>query len=82
MARDDRHISRRAMLSGTALALAAATQAAAQQKITQAVAGYQSKPKDGKHCALCANFQPPNACKFVDGAIGPNGWCTLFSAKA
>ncbi len=26
-------------------------------------------------CAVCVNFQPPSACKFVDGIISPNGWC-------
>jgi hypothetical protein len=84
---DRRRISRRAALSGTALALGAAAgmmarPAAAQQKIAQAVANYQATPKGDDHCAVCANFQAPNACKFVQGAISPTGWCQLFSPKS
>jgi hypothetical protein len=84
---DRQRMSRRAALTGTALALGAATaatvvrQAAAQQKITQAVASYQGAPKGKDHCAVCDNFQPPNACKFVQGEISPQGWCQLFSPK-
>jgi hypothetical protein len=80
-------ISRRVALTGAGLALGAAAigaavaQATAQPKIGQADAKYQAKPKDGQHCSLCVNFQPPNACKFVQGQISPNGWCQLFSAK-
>jgi hypothetical protein len=33
------------------------------------------------HCDGCVNFQAPNACKFVQGDISPNGWCQLFVAK-
>jgi hypothetical protein len=28
----------------------------------------------------CANFQP-EACRFVDGDVSPNGWCQLFGPK-
>ena len=87
--RNDCHcISRRAVLAGTALALGAAAAATtvspakAQQKISQADAGYQGTPKDGQHCGGCANFQPPNTCKFVEGSLSPNGWCQLFSPKS
>ena len=81
-------ISRRAALTGTALALGAgiaatmARVAAAQQKIAQTLANYQAMPKGNDHCAVCSNFQAPNACKFVDGTINPNGWCQLFVAKS
>jgi hypothetical protein len=80
-------ISRRVVLTGTALALgavasaAAATRASAQQKVSQADAKYQTQPKDGQQCDGCAQFQAPNACKLVDGNISPTGWCTLFAAK-
>jgi hypothetical protein len=87
--RNDRQpISRRAALARTALALGAATaatmgrQAAAQEKISQAVAKYQPTPNSNDHCELCTNFQPPNACKFVQGEISPKGWCQLFSPKS
>jgi hypothetical protein len=41
-------------------------------------------PTIPRSCAsmnFCANFQPPNACKFVEGHITPNGWCQLFVKK-
>jgi hypothetical protein len=78
-------LSRRAALTGTALALGAsaaatlARKAAAQQKLSQAVAKYQAMPNGHDHCAVCGNFQPPNACKFVQGEISPKAWCQLFS---
>jgi High potential iron-sulfur protein len=83
----DNQISRRVVLTGTALALGAvasgvaATCASAQQKVSQADAKYQAQPKDGQQCEGCVQFQAPNACKLVDGNISPNGWCTLFAAK-
>ncbi len=84
---DCRRISRRVVLTGTALALGAAaaatavTQAAAQEKLSQADAKYQGTPKGEQHCDGCVNFQPPNACKFVQGDISPSGWCQLFAPK-
>jgi hypothetical protein len=84
---DCQRISRRAALAGTALVLGAAaaatavTQSSAQQKISQADAKYQATPKDDQRCDGCANFVPPNACKFVQGDISPSGWCQLFVKK-
>jgi hypothetical protein len=85
---DCQRISRRVVLtSGAALSLGAATaaavisHAAAQQKISQTEAKYQTTPKGDQRCDGCVNFQPPNACKFVDGNISPGGWCQLFIAK-
>jgi hypothetical protein len=81
-------ISRRVALSGAAFALGAAaiatagSQAAAQQKISQADAKYQGMPNGDQHCDGCVNFQPPNACKFVQGDISPSGWCQLFTPKS
>jgi hypothetical protein len=81
------HISRRLALTRTALSLGiaaagmAVTRADAQQKLAQDVAKYQDQPKGQQSCAGCVNFQPPNACKFVQGTISPNGWCQLFSPK-
>jgi hypothetical protein len=80
-------ISRRVVLTGTALALGAvasgvaATRVSAQQKVSQADAKYQGTPKDGQQCDACVQFQAPNACKLVDGNIAPGGWCQLFAAK-
>jgi hypothetical protein len=85
---DRQRISRRVALSGAAAALgtvaiaAAASQVAAQQKISQADAKYQGTPKADQHCDGCLNFQPPNACKFVQGDISPSGWCQLFTPKS
>ena len=82
-----RRISRRVVLSGAVLWLGAATtatmasRAAGQQKLSQTDAKYQTTPKGDQHCDGCVNFQAPNACKFVDGDISPNGWCQLFGPK-
>jgi hypothetical protein len=80
------NMSRRMALTSTALAFVvvadtAITRASAQQKLSQAAAKYQGQPKGQQSCAVCANFQPPNACKFVEGTISPTGWCLLFAAK-
>ena len=85
--KDCERISRRAALAGTALVLGAAaaatavSQSSAQQKISQADAKYQATPKGEQHCDGCVNFQPPKACKFVQGDISPSGWCQLFTPK-
>jgi hypothetical protein len=84
---DRQRISRRIMITHTAAALgvaAAATavsQSMAQAKISQATANYQNTPKGDQRCDRCLNFQPPNACKFVQGDISPSGWCQLFVKK-
>jgi hypothetical protein len=84
---DCQRISRRVVLTGTALALGAAatgtaiSQSTAQEKISQANVKYQSTPKGDQRCDVCVNFQPPNACKFVQGDISPSGWCNLFAKK-
>jgi hypothetical protein len=56
--------------------------AAAQAKVAQSAVAYQDKPKGTQRCEGCNLFQPPTACKVVDGAVSPQGWCSLFSAKA
>jgi hypothetical protein len=85
---DRPRISRRVVLTTAALSLGAATaatvvlQAAAQTKLNQADAKYQTTPSGDHRCESCANFQPPNGCKFVQGDISPHGWCQLFAAKS
>jgi hypothetical protein len=80
-------ISRRLVLTGTVLAFGAVattatiSQAQAQHKIGQEDAKYQDTPKGPQQCDGCINFQPPNACKFVEGEIKPGGWCQLFYPK-
>lgn len=56
--------------------------ATAETKVAQNTVSYQDKPKDAQRCDGCNNFQPPNACKLVEGEISPQGWCTLFTKKA
>jgi High potential iron-sulfur protein len=56
--------------------------AAAQAKVAQNTVAYQDKPKGAQRCDACALFQAPHSCKVVDGDVSPQGWCSLFSAKA
>jgi hypothetical protein len=70
-----------AALAGAAGASALAARADAQSKTPQKEAEYQPQPKNGQMCTSCANFEPPNACKLVDGKISPSGWCKLYAPK-
>ena len=72
---------RAAGLGCVAAVIAAGTQPASAQKMTQQAAEYQDHPKDGQQCSGCALFEPPAACKLVDGRIAPQGWCKLFVKK-
>ena len=56
--------------------------AAAQAKATQVSVEYQSTPKNGQACATCAQFQPPAACKTVEGKVSPAGWCKIYVKKS
>jgi hypothetical protein len=55
--------------------------AIAQAKVPQKTVAYQDKPQGDQRCDGCTNFQPPNACKLVEGQISPQGWCSLFTKK-
>jgi hypothetical protein len=55
--------------------------ATAQTKVPQSSVSYQGKPNGTQRCDGCNNFQPPNACKTVDGEISPQGWCSVFTKK-
>ncbi len=76
-------ISRRVVLQAGLVAVVAGLsgRAAAQQKIAQKLVQYQDKPKDGHQCDGCLQFEPPNACKVVEGKISPTGWCAAFAPK-
>lgn len=89
---DSNDLSRRSFLSGVvvlpALAgLLLAQTTAADAKEAQSQAGYQNKPNGGKKCSGCSFFVKGSSatangsCKVVDGAISPNGWCKLYTAK-
>ena len=84
--RKDGGISRRACLGGAALVLgggaAVLASSAAWAKTDQKSASYQDKPKDGKKCSGCAQFQAPKACTVVEGDISPEGWCQFYVAKS
>ena len=56
--------------------------ASAQAKAAQNAVSYQDKPKGAQRCDGCSSFQPPNGCKMVEGAISPQGWCSLFTKKS
>lgn len=61
-------------------ATAPAAESAPSAKLSKAIAQYQTEPKGEQHCAICAHFIAPNACRVVEGDISPNGWCTLWVA--
>ena len=74
-------LSRRNVLRVTLLATAVAAvaqRALAQQKMSQAEAEYQDRPKNGLACAACTLFRPPRSCRVVQGDISPSGWCKFF----
>jgi hypothetical protein len=52
--------------------------ARAQAKTPQKAVKYQDTPKGDQRCENCKQFQPPSACKVVDGTISPQGWCTVY----
>ena len=75
-------LARRRLLRLAAAAAAvagwAAPSNAAAQKVSQAEALYQDRPKGGLSCAACTLFRPPAACAVVEGRISPYGWCRFF----
>jgi len=79
-------LSRRLLLQGTASAMAAAAAvtvrpeaASAVVKISKEAVAYQDHPQGDKRCGKCAQFQPPQSCKLVDGPISTQGFCRIFS---
>ncbi|HET7879301.1 MAG TPA: hypothetical protein VFL55_00335 [Acetobacteraceae bacterium] len=84
--RDDQQATRRDIMLGTLAAVggsaALSRPACAQEKVTQAVVQYQKQPKNGQMCSTCVNFEPPSACKIVQGTIEPNGWCLVYAPKS
>jgi hypothetical protein len=75
-------LSRRSLLQGAAAAAgifgATSKLAEAQPKISKVAVNYQDHPDGDKRCDKCAQFQPPDACKMVDGTISPQGSCRIF----
>ena len=59
---------------GLAISYASPTPAEAAPKISKNGVAYQDHP-DGEKCV---QFQPPDACKMVEGPISPQGSCRIF----
>jgi hypothetical protein len=75
-------LSRRSLLRGAAATAgifgATSNLAEAQPKISKVAVNYQDHPDGDKRCDKCAQFQPPDACKMVEGTISPQGSCRIF----
>jgi hypothetical protein len=52
--------------------------AAGAPKISKQAVAYQDHPNGDKRCDKCVQFQPPDACKIVEGTVSPEGSCRLF----
>ena len=80
-----RKFSRRHFLQGSAVLAGGAglvmAPDKAEAKVAQSVARYQDSPHGDERCDNCNYFEPPNACKLVEGPISPQGWCTLWAKK-
>jgi hypothetical protein len=75
-------LSRRSLLRGavgaTGVLAASLNPALAQPKISKVAVNYQDHPDGDKRCDKCIQFQPPDACKMVEGTISPQGSCRIF----
>ena len=72
-------IFRRSLLQGAAGIIAAGSHPApAKPKISKIAVNYQDHPDGNKRCDKCIQFQPPDACKVVEGTISPQGSCRIF----
>lgn len=66
---------------GAIIASELAPSPAKATKMSPTAMSYRPAPNGSQRCDNCTNFQPPSACKVVDGAIAPSGWCILYHAK-
>ena len=71
----------KAAIAGSGIALAATLIAPteASAKVAQRAVAYRGAPNGTARCADCAVWQPPAACKVVEGVISPNGWCSVYA---
>jgi hypothetical protein len=77
-----RTMNRRSLILGALGAAAvggAVPRARAAEKMSKVEAEYQDSPKDIRMCATCTLFEPPRACKVVQGEVSPYGWCKAFA---
>jgi hypothetical protein len=72
-----------ALVGGAVLlaSLASPGRASANAKVSQSEAHYRDTPSGSSSCEKCRQFQPPSACKLVDGTVSPSGWCNFFAAR-
>jgi hypothetical protein len=79
-----RLVLHRVMTVTGAVAMAGVTEnrALAQAKSSQQAVAYQDKPQGSQRCDNCSLFEPPAACKTVEGQISPQGWCRIYAPKA
>jgi hypothetical protein len=80
---DRPRLPRRVILQGALAAIVggAAAAARAQSKAKQSLVQYRDNPKGGQQCDNCLQWEPPNACKVVEGKINPKGWCAVYLPK-
>lgn len=73
----------RAAIVGGGLVFAAAivSPTEASAKVSQRSVAYRGAPNGTARCVNCALWQPPAACKVVEGVISPNGWCSIYAPK-
>ena len=66
-------VSRRDFLSvaavGAVIAIGPGTSPAEAAKMSPKAMSYRPNPNGNARCDNCANFEPPNSCKLVDGVI-------------
>jgi hypothetical protein len=74
-------VLRGAARAGGAVTILAMTAGRALAKASQKSVAYQDTPKGEQQCDNCALFQAPDACKYVDGAVSPSGWCKVYVKK-
>ena len=73
-----RRLLLRSAVGATGVLAAAINPALAQPKISKIAVNYQDHPDGDKRCDKCIQFQPPDACKMVEGTISPQGSCRIF----
>jgi len=71
-----------AAIAVTFVCVSRATAADAPAKMAQKDVAYQATPHQGQACVTCSQFEPPSACKVVQGTISAAGWCQLYVKKS
>jgi hypothetical protein len=70
-----------ACLAGAAPALLIMADSAQAAKLSKAAVKYQNSPKGSQSCANCKLFEPPSACRSVEGSVAASGWCNIWVKK-